>query len=100
MPETSDIPDGLPLADEAAAIAEAKPSVPECEAPEDRAAAIEEDGAVRSSALLQGLKPGTICSGYGGTEVPPLQGSCFFSALCRPSRGQAAVTILLRRSRL
>ena len=74
MPETPDIPDKLPLADEAAVIAEAKPSVPECEATADRAAAIEEDGSVRSSALRQGLKPGTICSGYGGTEVPPLQG--------------------------
>ena len=57
MPETADIPEELPLADEAAG--------------EENV--VVGGGSVGSGAFPQGLKPGTLAGADGGTEVPPLQ---------------------------
>jgi hypothetical protein len=65
MPETPEIPEELPLADEAAG--------------EENA--VVGGGSVSSAALPQGLKPGTLCGGYGGTEVPAYLRSEFFRTL-------------------
>jgi hypothetical protein len=75
MPETPEIPEELPLADEAAG--------------EENA--VVGGGSVGSAAFPQGLKPGTLAGAYGGTEVPPFQGE----SEVPPFQGESEATLSL-----